>query len=55
MTMIALFGAGGKMGCRLAGNLRQSDCNVRHADQLATAAGLKPGLRIKDALPAIVG
>ena len=32
MTTIALFGAGGKMGCRLSSNLRQSDFNVRHVE-----------------------
>lgn len=32
MTSIALFGAGGKMGCRLARNLRDSRFDVRHVE-----------------------
>lgn len=32
MTSIALFGAGGKMGCRLAKNLKGSPFNVRHVE-----------------------
>ncbi|MDB5525581.1 MAG: acetohydroxy acid isomeroreductase, catalytic domain protein [Rhizobium sp.] len=32
MTSIALFGAGGKMGCRLARNLRGSRFDVRHVE-----------------------
>ncbi|MDE2361406.1 MAG: NAD(P)-binding domain-containing protein [Hyphomicrobiales bacterium] len=32
MTTIALFGAGGKMGCRLSSNLRNSDFEVRHVE-----------------------
>ncbi|WP_026616633.1 phosphogluconate dehydrogenase C-terminal domain-containing protein [Ensifer aridi] len=32
MTSIALFGAGGKMGCRLAKNLRGSRFDVRHVE-----------------------
>lgn len=31
-TTIALFGAGGKMGCRLAKNLQGSDYRVRHVE-----------------------
>jgi hypothetical protein len=32
MTSIALFGAGGKMGCRLAKNLKSSRYDVRHVE-----------------------
>jgi D-apionate oxidoisomerase len=32
MTSIALFGAGGKMGCRLAKNLKGSGYDVRHVE-----------------------
>lgn len=32
MTAIALFGAGGKMGCRLSKNLRGSRFDVRHVE-----------------------
>ena len=32
MTTIALFGAGGKMGCRLSTNLKNSDFKVRHVE-----------------------
>lgn len=32
MTSIALFGAGGKMGCRLTANLRGSRFDVRHVE-----------------------
>jgi hypothetical protein len=32
MTTIALFGAGGKMGCRLAKNLKGSRFDVRHVE-----------------------
>lgn len=32
MTTIALFGAGGKMGCRLSANLKNSDFKVRHVE-----------------------
>jgi D-apionate oxidoisomerase len=32
MTSIALFGAGGKMGCRLASNLKGSRYDVRHVE-----------------------
>lgn len=32
MATIALFGAGGKMGCRLSSNLKQSDFKVRHVE-----------------------
>lgn len=32
MTSIALFGAGGKMGCRLAKNLKGSRFDVRHVE-----------------------
>ncbi|QRM54157.1 phosphogluconate dehydrogenase C-terminal domain-containing protein [Sinorhizobium sp. BG8] len=32
MTSIALFGAGGKMGCRLAKNLKGSKFDVRHVE-----------------------
>lgn len=32
MTSIALFGAGGKMGCRLARNLKGSRYDVRHVE-----------------------
>ncbi|SFF24057.1 Rossmann-like domain-containing protein [Aureimonas phyllosphaerae] len=34
MTSIALFGAGGKMGTRLAGNLKGSRFDVRHVERL---------------------
>ena len=37
MTSIALFGAGGKMGCRLAKNLKGSRYDVRHVE--VSAAG----------------
>ena len=43
MTEIALFGAGGKMGYRLASNLKRSRFNVRHAE--VSEAGRK---RLKD-------
>lgn len=32
MTTVALFGAGGKMGCRLAANLKSSSYTVRHVE-----------------------
>ena len=32
MTTIALFGAGGKMGCRLSANLENTDFKVRHVE-----------------------
>lgn len=32
MTTIALFGAGGKMGCRLSANLKNSDFSVLHVE-----------------------
>src|ERR1700748_756775 len=32
MTTIALFGAGGKMGCRLSANLQRSAFAVRHVE-----------------------
>jgi hypothetical protein len=32
MTTIALFGAGGKMGCRLTANLKGSEFEVRHVE-----------------------
>lgn len=32
MTSIALFGAGGKMGCRLANNLKGSRYDIRHVE-----------------------
>ena len=32
MTKIALFGAGGKMGCRLSANLKASDFDVAHVE-----------------------
>ena len=32
MTIIALFGAGGKMGCRLSANLKDSIFEVRHVE-----------------------
>ncbi|MGH7247224.1 MAG: phosphogluconate dehydrogenase C-terminal domain-containing protein, partial [Pseudomonadota bacterium] len=41
MTRIALLGAGGKMGCRIAGNLRKTDYAVSHVE---------PGERGKAAL-----
>lgn len=47
MTTIALFGAGGKMGCRLSVNLKNSDFRVRHVEvseagrnRLATELGI---------------
>ncbi len=45
MTAIALFGAGGKMGLRLAGNLKGSRFDVRHVE--VSEAGRK---RLKDDL-----
>src|SRR3569833_1394869 len=45
MTAIALFGAGGKMGYRLATNLRGSRFEVRHVEAAeAGRARLKEGL-----------
>lgn len=44
-TTIALFGAGGKMGCRLAKNLQGSDYRVRHVEVGATGRQ-----RLKDEL-----
>lgn len=44
-TTIALFGAGGKMGCRLAKNLLGSDYRVRHVEVGATGRQ-----RLKDEL-----
>ena len=52
MTTIALFGAGGKMGYRLASNLRGSRFEVRHVE--VSPAGqerLKKGLGF-DCVPA---
>jgi hypothetical protein len=47
MTTIALFGAGGKMGYRLASNLRQSPFEVRHVEvSEAGRARLANGLGI---------
>ena len=51
MTKVALFGAGGKMGYRLAANFRGSDYEVRHVE--VSEAGkerLKSGLGM-DAVP----
>jgi len=45
MTRIALFGAGGKMGCRLSANLKGSQFNVRHVE--VSEIGRK---RLKDQL-----
>ncbi|HEV2275777.1 MAG TPA: semialdehyde dehydrogenase, partial [Acidobacteriaceae bacterium] len=44
-TKIALFGAGGKMGYRLASNLKGSEFEVRHVE--LDSAGRK---RLKDGL-----
>jgi D-apionate oxidoisomerase len=47
MTAIALFGAGGKMGYRLASNLRGSRFSVRHVEVSDVGKGrLKSGLGI---------
>jgi D-apionate oxidoisomerase len=47
MTAIALFGAGGKMGYRLASNLRGSPFQVRHVEVASSGhARLKTGLGI---------
>ena len=52
MTSIALFGAGGKMGCRLARNLKGSRFDVRHVEVSdAGKARLKDELGL-DAMPA---
>ena len=48
MTEIALFGAGGKMGCRLARNLKGSRFQVRHVEVApAGQARLKSELGIR--------
>ncbi|MDT3381409.1 phosphogluconate dehydrogenase C-terminal domain-containing protein [Labrys neptuniae] len=52
MTTIALFGAGGKMGYRLASNLKASSFEVRHVE--VSAAGqerLKTGLGLDSIAP----
>jgi hypothetical protein len=47
MTAIALFGAGGKMGYRLASNLKGSRFEVRHVEVASSGqARLKAGLSI---------
>jgi D-apionate oxidoisomerase len=47
MTAIALFGAGGKMGYRLASNLKGSRFQVRHVEVAPTGvARLKSGLGV---------
>jgi D-apionate oxidoisomerase len=52
MTAIALFGAGGKMGYRLASNLRGSRFSVRHVEVSDVGKGrLKSGLGL-DTVPA---
>lgn len=52
MTSIALFGAGGKMGYRLASNLKGSRFDVRHVEPSeAGAKRLKDGLGF-DCVPA---
>jgi hypothetical protein len=52
MTVIALFGAGGKMGYRLASNLRGSRFSVRHVEVSDVGKDrLKSGLGI-DTVPA---
>jgi hypothetical protein len=52
MTAIALFGAGGKMGYRLASNLRGSRFSVRHVEVSDVGKGrLKSGLGF-DTVPA---
>jgi D-apionate oxidoisomerase len=52
VTAIALFGAGGKMGYRLASNLRGSRFSVRHVEVSDVGKGrLKTGLGI-DTIPA---
>jgi D-apionate oxidoisomerase len=52
MTAIALFGAGGKMGYRLASNLRGSRFSVRHVEVSDAGKGrLKSGLGF-DTVPA---
>src|SRR5689334_13922700 len=52
MTEIALFGAGGKMGYRLATNLKTSRFSVRHAEvSEAGQTRLKDGLGIDCVTP----
>jgi len=52
MTAIALFGAGGKMGYRLASNLRGSRFDVRHVEvSVAGQERLKEGLGIDTVAP----
>jgi hypothetical protein len=52
VTAIALFGAGGKMGYRLASNLKGSRFSVRHVEMSDVGKGrLKSGLGI-DTIPA---
>jgi hypothetical protein len=58
MTAIALFGAGGKMGCRLSKNLQNSRFTVRHVEVLdAGKARLRDELGIStvDATEALDG
>jgi D-apionate oxidoisomerase len=51
VTRIALFGAGGKMGYRLAGNLKSSSFEVRHVERSPQGQSLlKSGLGL-DCLP----
>lgn len=52
MTTIALFGAGGKMGCRLSKNLMGSRFSVRHVEVSETGKGrLKSELGISTIAP----
>ena len=50
MTAIALFGAGGKMGYRLASNLKGSRFAVRHVEVSPAGSGYAgPGTAATDA------
>jgi len=54
MTAIALFGAGGKMGYRLASNFKGSRLDVRHVEVApAGQARLESGLGIRCLSPAV--
>ena len=56
MKTIALLGAGGKMGCRIADNLRKTDWDVRYIEvsERGCAALAQRGLKVtgpEEALP----
>jgi hypothetical protein len=55
MKTIALLGAGGKMGCRIADNLRKTDWDVRHIEisERGRAALAERGLKVADAADAL--